>query len=798
MPFVRKIWKRELCQFLARLIVRHPFWIIGFAFLLTLASLSILPRLSIDSDYLAFLPDTFPGVQNLRMINKKRGGFGNFMIVLEGANAEIRRTFAKDFVAKVSQYDWVDYAEFEKGWDKIEKNRLLFVSLEDLQVIENRLNQYIKDKKQEKNPLVISLLEEGEAPVAELDFKDIERKYQMTTFGSPYYEDPELKYTIVLIWPKGSMTDIDFAKKAYQDLDHLISKINPAKYHPRLKAGIGGEFRSKIDEYTSLIRNVLGSSLITFLGISLLLIVFYRRIGAVFYTLFPLLLGTLWTFGISALLVGRLNILTVFLAAILFGIGVDYGIYLFSRYREERKIHPSLEEAITSTLFDTGRALISAALTTALAFFTLVLTDFKGFQEFGLLSALGIGILLSAYLFFAPVLWVLAERWGFMRPDKFGEGGFWIPPFPLSRRVVVWGFIFSFLCLLFVPLVSFEYDYGKLRSRKNSYWDLNSKIHAVFPLSKTPALVLTDSLQETVEVVKKVKEIIPRTSTIDTVKSIFDFVPQDTEEKKAVLVSIENLLKKNERHMSSGDRERLKEIEPYLHPTEIKMEDLPQSLKRQFIPDPGSSENLVLIYDKVRLSDTKLARQYSSDIREIATQKQVYHPAEGSMIFADALYLMRRESALAFLIMLFVVYLVLLWDFQNSRRAMIVVTPILIGFILTLGVMALFGVKLNIFNLVVFPILIGIADDSSLHLYHRMVHNAGREPVGKIVRQTGNSIILATLTTMIGFGSFLTADHRGLQSIGVIALIGLACNLAASLIFFPSFVQWILDRKKPV
>ena len=796
MHFVfKKIWRREYFDRLAGILVRQAKPLLAAGIVLTLISLFFAFRLRIDSDYMAFLPSRFPGVQNLKKVIEKTGGFGNFMLVLEGGTSAARRKFAEEFAVQAEKLPWVDYAEYKKGWDKIEKNKLLYVSLEDLQAVETRLQRAISYKKNRENPLSIDLLTPEEARQGRLDFSDIERRYQQTTFGSPYFEDPEQKYTVAVIWPRGSMTQMSFSIAAYHDLCGVVENLNPKKFDPALKVDIGGEFRNKIDEYFSIRRDVGGSGGLAFLGICLILYLFYRRIDTVFLVLVPLVIGTVVSFGAAYFLVGRLNLMTVFLVAILIGLGIEYGIYLFSRYMEERPICASLEETIASILYDTGRATLSSALTAALAFALLIFMDFRGFQEFGILASVGLLVVFAAYFIYAPVLWVLGERWGFMKARSLPPLPHWVRRAPMSKGVLYAGFMIALACFVSLPFFSFEYDYGKLRSKTNSYWNLNSKIHAVFPLSKTPAVILTDTLEETKEVAQAISARMAKVTTIDAVKSVLDLLPSEIEEKKKILAEIEEIIRHNYSYMESSEQETADRYLPYLHPSEIKVEDLPKGLIRQFTGLPGTPGYMVFIYDKVRLSDARLAAKYADDIRTIKTDKKVYYPAEGSILFADALSLMRRDSFMAFWIMLLGIYLVLMGDFKSPKKAFIVVCPLFMGLMITFGVMIVFGIKLNIFNLVIFPILMGIGIDSSIHLYHRYLgalslKGQDEEALHQMVVSTGSSLVLATIASMLGFTGMLFSDHQGLKSTGVVALIGMGANLIACLGFFPAFLKW--------
>ena len=52
---------------------------------------------------------------------------------------------------------------------------------------------------------------------------------------------------------------------------------------------------------------------------------------------------------------------------------------------------------------------------------------------------------------------------------------------------------------------------------------------------------------------------------------------------------------------------------------------------------------------------------------------------------------------------------------------------------------------------------------------------------------------MGTLTTMVGFGGLLLSFHPGLNSIGMLAVLGLGATLLAAVVFLPALLQWLED-----
>lgn len=68
--------------------------------------------------------------------------------------------------------------------------------------------------------------------------------------------------------------------------------------------------------------------------------------------------------------------------------------------------------------------------------------------------------------------------------------------------------------------------------------------------------------------------------------------------------------------------------------------------------------------------------------------------------------------------------------------------------------------------------------------------------MSEVVNETGRAISGAILTTGLGFGSLLLADHQGLDSLGKLAILGLSANLVACLVGLPALLALLETRNK--
>lgn len=107
-----------------------------------------------------------------------------------------------------------------------------------------------------------------------------------------------------------------------------------------------------------------------------------------------------------------LDLMTVMVSSLIIGAGIDFGIHITHRFREEwQQGDLPLEEVLRNTVLHVGRALIAAALTTAGVFAILGFSSMSMMQRFGWTTTVGLlGALLGAELVLPSILAILANR----------------------------------------------------------------------------------------------------------------------------------------------------------------------------------------------------------------------------------------------------------------------------------------------------------------------------------------------------------------------------------------------------
>lgn len=781
--------------------------------LLALAAVSLLGarRLRLDTDLAHLLPEHAQSVRDLDALEQRSGGVGFISIIGEGAPPEALARFADDLAPKIEALDEIRYVDAQRPEPFFRDRGLYFLELADLTTITDRIEARIAWERRQRNPMLMDLDEPEPAP--SLDFSEIEAKYRdrqgLRTDGAllqaddrpeaAHYLDPVKGRIALLARPMRRATDLSNSAEAIAAVRRVIDATDLSQYGPNLSVQLSGRFVKQIAQKQQLQKD-LGASSIWSLALMLLyLAVHFRRLRAVALVILPLVLGLVWTFGFAGVAFGTLNLLTAFIGAILMGLGIDHGIHLLGRFDHERDHGASIPEAIDATFSHTGRAVIVAALTTTVAFFGLGTSDFRAFREFGLIAGVGMIAVVLAYTLCLPALLALwAPRAVRHRAQPHSSALRRLAKAP-KRGLVVTG-IALLAILINVPRLSFDYDFAALQDSSLPAFTLDKAVNGILGRSQTPAVVLTDTPDQaraTAAALRAAHDAAGEASTFDFVLTASDLVPGDQAAHHAVMIRLRKALRKAKATWmkTEVDRQRLKAIKKMAKAAPFTGADLPVGVRQTLWgpkADPAKDAGAVLIYPAISFSDGLAVQAFSDQARGSALPDPPPAIAGEVMILADVLALIKAEGFSVLALTLGLI-LACLWALLGRLSvALMALLPAVLTVTALMGLLPLVGLQLNYLNVVMIPVLFGIAVDGAVHLITRA--QEGGELVADLT-EVGRNIAGAVLTTALGFGALTLADHPGLFSTGALAILGLALNLLICLVGLTPALM-ILNRRR--
>jgi len=246
-----------------------------------------------------------------------------------------------------------------------------------------------------------------------------------------YLVDEHRRFVFVLAVAPEDTSVMASAAGALERIRDHIRAVRPA--FPDVEVGITGGPALATEEMLASVRDTTLASILSLIGVGVCFVLFYRDIARPLLAVFTLTIGLAWSFGYITLTIGHLTILSVAFATILIGMSDDFGVHLISRFEEELEHVRSTFEALRRTFVHSGAGIVSGALTFAVAFFAMTLTNFLGMIELGFIGGGGLLLCLVAMLTVFPACLVLYERF------KARWLGRWIDThLRLPQRLATW------------------------------------------------------------------------------------------------------------------------------------------------------------------------------------------------------------------------------------------------------------------------------------------------------------------------------------------------------------------------
>jgi hypothetical protein len=243
-----------------------------------------------------------------------------------------------------------------------------------------------------------------------------------------------------------------------------------------------------------------------------------------------------------------------------------------------------------------------------------------------------------------------------------------------------------------------------------------------------------------------------------------------------------DLLQRFDERLAGDLRDDLYRLREVSEPLPVAVGDLPEALRERQIGRRGKW--LVRAFARDCLWDFGPLERFCERARTVdprATGKP-FGTVEGLKAMQGGL---TRAGVYAFL----VIAAVLLLDFRRVGGALVALAPLLLGVLLVLGVLGLFGLPLSPANMIAFPLILGVGVDNGVHVLHDYLIRRREGAAGNgapVSAAIGRGVLVKALTTMIGFGALMISTERGLASLGFVLTLGVGCSMLTALVLLPA------------
>ncbi|HIJ76257.1 MAG TPA: MMPL family transporter, partial [Deltaproteobacteria bacterium] len=211
--------------------------------------------------------------------------------------------------------------------------------------------------------------------------------------------------------------------------------------------------------------------------------------------------------------------------------------------------------------------------------------------------------------------------------------------------------------------------------------------------------------------------------------------------------------------------------------------DIPLQLRDQFFEE---GKYLIRIYPKESIWEEGALTRFVNDLQSV--NPDVLGDPINLYVFASSF---KKASINASIYALVAIALLLQFTFRSLRLMLISLIPLVVGTIWTVGIMGAAGFDFNLANSIFMPLVVGAGVEYGVIILNRW--REGRTGYGRLAFSTGKGVILAALTTTIGFGTLMISNHRGIFSLGFVAWAGSLCVLVAALFILPAILSFMKE-----
>ncbi|MGA7613874.1 MAG: MMPL family transporter [Thermoanaerobaculia bacterium] len=644
---------------------------------------------------------------------------------------------------------------------------------------------------------------------------------------SGYYLSEDHSTLLILTKPKRPAQDIPFARKLVAAKAEIEKKAVDAF---RKSAGSGtpvptiqytGGYMIAFGDAELIKKDIVVNVLFSFFGVLALFLYAFRRAASIAYAGIPMALGLAMTFGIAGAVYGILSSASAGFAALLAGLGIDFITVMYGRYVDERNRGVGLDDAIRIVMRKTLPGVFIAAITTSATFYAFLATDFRGMRQLGFLTGTGILFFLLAVTFLLPALVIRSERKSSGNgkdPRLFlhSFGSHHVIDWSIAnpRKTIAFWSIFVILAGVAATKIRFSDNIQDLRAKGNQGVEVQEQLTKKFGQSFDFMMYVVegksmDSTLERTQASSADLEQLVQNGTIASYQSIGSLLPTTAQQNQVIRMLHEgrddtfsfDRISQTFRAALAANGFRPGGWDHYLdlfHQAldpkgPITLESIDdaniQRLASRFVKKtPDGFMSVTYVYPTGGV--------WERDVPPALLALQDRHPGSiltgVNLVSGTLRRIVRADAIRATLIGFIAVFLLMFLSFRTVKMTIMTFVPFIAGATGMLGLMAALDLEFNFMNVFVGLMIIGVATDYAVYMLERFLEN--RDHFARGASETGKAVVMAAITSIVGYGSFALSHYPGLRSIGYASTFGILLSGLAAITLVPAVL--VLEKKR--
>ena len=768
-----------------------------------------LSRISFNVEILKMLPTHLPQVEGLSLFLKHFAQPNELIVTVESASPEAADAAAEALAAHFgTRPDLVKRAVARAPWEKNPADIAELFAFMLLNQPPEKVREVVAglglDKAAATLQASIEKLTESISPqeVALLSYDPFNLAGAMATSGlmsgTQQSEFSSADGTFRVVYLESAKPFVNY-KENIAWLQSIRGAAADVKLPAGVTLGFTGEPAFVADISGSMEWDMQSSGFVTLVIIALVFWLCYRRARPLMQLQGMLLLIFTLTLATAGLFLSELTVIGVGCAAIMIGLSVDYGYFVYQRSLGHTGSVRELQKECFQNIAWT-------ATSTAAVFFALNLSSLPGLSQLG--NLVGIGVVIGAIVMltvFAPLTMrfrrtaephheSVIER--LFASPRFLNAGAW---FTLALVVVLVGALF----ILGVPQVDFSAR--TLRPRKSDAYTALERLQArlIDDRNVLSLIVSGKNEAETLTRLQAAEGELAAAKKRGEVKSFRTALPvwpvgENQRANLPLLAPIASELPRiKQAVLDAGFKD-----EAFALTDAILRQWSAWSTAAPPIWPTNETSRWILRRVASRNPDQVLAMGMVQPIagHEDAVTAAVQRPGAWLVSWGQLGRELKRvipQEFVRVIATLGAIYLVIVGiGFRNVRAVALFVVTTSLVLVCLAGAMSLLGMTWNFFNLAALLLLLGTGTDYSILLLLALQRNGGDAPAAQ--RELGLVICLCVLSASAGFGTISWANNVGLANLGQTCALGLLIDALISLFLLPRAWTLLHPKRMPL
>ena len=533
---------------------------------------------------------------------------------------------------------------------------------------------------------------------------------------------------------------------------------------------------------------------------SFIFFLFFRSFRATFISMFVVIIGVMWAFGILGWMGYEITILTALIPPLIIVIGIPNCIFLINKYQQEVAKHGNKVKSLQRVIMKIGNATLMTNLTTASGFATFILTDSKILKEFGTVASINIIAIFLLSLLIIPIVYSFMnspnkKHLQHLNNNYVNKFVIWMEDKVKHKRINV--FIISIISLIFGIIGIYQINIsGSIiedMPKKSAFFKdilfFDEEFNGIVPIeviidTKRKGGVNRLSTMKRIDQLEKYIEDIPELSTaLSTVRGI-KFIKQayyngnpnyfnlpSTQENRFIARYLKNM-------NDSGD------------------------LMQNYVDSTAQFSRVTTFMKDIKTERIEeIEKELLKEIDKIfPTERYNVNLTGKPLLYLKGTHYLIRNLIISLSLAILLIAIFMAYMFRSFKMIVISLIPNLLPLIITAGVMGFTGIPLKPSTILVFSIAFGISVDDTIHFLAKyrqeLIENNWKikPAVYSSLRETAISMFYTSIVLFFGFAVFMSSNFGGTVALGGLVSVTLLFAMLANLILLPSLLISLEDK----